>query len=131
MIYTNSLSHPNMFSTVSGKTMLDTAIESINRCIALLIQTSFGELFGFPELGSGLYEVTFDYVNNQYFDTLRNIIVDAITKFESRVITSDNMIRVEFIPETSHIHITVGYELADTNQYNETSIEVGVSVNGK
>ncbi len=131
MIYTNSLSHPNMFSTSSGKTMVDTAIESINRCIALLVQTGFGELFGQPELGSGLYEVTFDYVNNQYFDTLKNIIVDAITKFESRVTTNHDMIHVNVNPENNHIHITIGYSLNETNQYNETSLSVGVNINGQ
>lgn len=129
MIYTNSLSHPNMFSASSGKTMIDTATESINRCIALLIQTGFGELFGNPELGSGLYEVTFDYVNQQYFDTLKNILVDAISKFESRVTTSNDMIRISVDPKNNHIHITVGYTISDSNQYNETSLDIGVNIN--
>lgn len=131
MIYTNSLSHPNMFSASSGKTMIDTATESINRCIALLIQTGFGELFGNPELGSGLYEVTFDYINQQYFDSLKNIIVDAIEKFESRVETSIDMINVETNPENNHIHITIGYMISESNQYNETTVNVGVNVNGQ
>lgn len=130
MIYTNSLSHPNMFSTSSGKTMIDTATESINRCIALLVQTGFGELFGNPELGSGLYEVTFDYVNQQYFDSLKNILVDAITKFESRVTTSSDLITVTADPENNHIHITIGYVISESNQYNETSLNVGVNING-
>ena len=116
-----------MFSASSGKTMIDTATESINRCIALLVQTGFGELFGNPELGSGLYEVTFDYVNQQYFDTLKNILVDAISKFESRVTTTIDMISVENNPENNHIHITIGYTINESNQYNETSLDVGVN----
>lgn len=131
MIYTNSLSHPNMFSTVSGKTMIDTTTESINRCIALLVQTGFGELFGLPELGSGLYEVTFDYVNQQYFDTLKNIIVDAVTKFESRVTVSEDMIKVKVNETNNHISITIGYMISDTDQYNETEVNVGVNINGQ
>ena len=130
MIYTNSLSHPNMFSASSGRTMIDTATESINRCIALLIQTGFGELFGNPELGSGLYEVTFDYVNQQYFDSLKNILVDAISKHEHRVTTTEDMINVENNPENNHIHITIGYMISGTDQYGETSVNVGVDANG-
>ena len=60
MVYTTSISHPNMFSTVTGETIVDTALESINRCISLLILTGFTELFGNPAFGSGIYEAQFE-----------------------------------------------------------------------
>ena len=103
----------------------------ISNPVALLVQTGFGELFGLPELGSGLYEVTFDYVNQQYFDTLKNIIVDAVTKFESRVTISEDMIKVKVNEMNNHISITIGYMISDTDQYNETEVNVGVNINGQ
>lgn len=126
MVYTTSLSHPNMFSTITGKTIVDTALESINRCITLLILTGFTELFGNPEFGSGIYEATFDYVTDSYKDQLKLIISDAVTKFETRVICNRDNIFVEHNPETNHIFIRVGYVIKGSNQYSETIVNMEV-----
>ena len=126
MVYTNSISHPNMFSTVTGKTMIDTALESINRCITLLILSGFTELFGDPAFGSGIYELTFDYVTESYFDQLRLVICDAISKYEHRVTCDREDIYITHDPTTNHVYIRVGYTIKGSNQYSEASINMEV-----
>lgn len=126
MVYSNSLSHPNMFSTVSGRTMVDTAIESINRCISLLILTGITELFGEPEFGSAIYETTFDFVTDAYIDQLKLIISDAIAKFEKRVVCKPEDINARYNNETNNIHITIGYNVKNSQQFVETDFEVEV-----
>lgn len=126
MVYTTSLSHPNMFSAVTGETLIDTALESINRCIALLILTGFTELFGNPAFGSGIYEAQFDYVTEAYKDQLKLIISDAVTQFESRVICERDNVYVTHNPETNHIFIRVGYVIKGSNQYSETIVNMEV-----
>lgn len=126
MVYTTSISHPNMFSTVTGETIVDTALESINRCISLLILTGFTELFGNPAFGSGIYEAQFDYVTDAYKDQLKLIISDAIARFESRVTCDRDNIYVTHNPENNHIFIRVGYTIKGSNQYSETIINMEV-----
>lgn len=127
MIYANSLSHPNMFSTISGKTMVDSGLLSINKCISLLITTGFTELFGMPEFGSGIYEATFDFVTDNYLDTLKLIISDAIKKYEHRVQCDPEDIKATYDETTNHIHITVGYTIVKSGEYSETELSVGVN----
>lgn len=130
MIYTTSLSHPNMFSTISGKTMLDTTFEAINRRIALLVQTAYTELFGYPQFGCGLYETTFDYADEVMYSTLQSMISDSITKFESTIECTREMITVSRDPNTQHIKITIGYRIKNSEQYGSTDLSLGVENNG-
>lgn len=108
--------------------MVDTTLESINRCISLLVLTGFTELFGSPEFGSGLYEATFDHISEAYFEQLKLIISDAITKFESRVICNRENIQVAHNPENNHVYIRIGYTVLGTNQHSETIVSVEAAV---
>ena len=128
MIYTSSISFPNIFSPVSGKTKIDTTFNAINKRLSLLIQTAYMELFGNPEFGCGIYETMFDYANNATFDILRRKIFDSIKKFENTIIVSEDTININFNPLNNHVEIHIGYTIKDTSIKGETSLEMNTDI---
>ena len=125
MVYKSSLSFPNMFSTISGKTMVDTSIEAINRRLSLLILSAYTELFGDPNFGCGIYEITFDYATEVTYQKLKDMIYESITNYESCVETSPDMIQVDFNKENNHIEVTVNYIIVNSNLTGSTRVDLG------
>lgn len=128
MIYTTSLSFPNMFSTISGKTMLDTTFEAINTRLSLLIQSAYLELFGDPNFGCGIYEITFDYAVDATFDLLKKMISESIEKYEPSVYVSMDMIDVSVNKESNHIEITINYIVRDSDMQGQTTMNMNLGV---
>lgn len=127
MIYNTSLSHPYMFSTISGKTMLDTSFEAINRRLKLLLLTGYNEMFMNPNLGCGLYETTFDYADEPTYIVIRDMICDSIDKFEKSIEVTKDMIDISMDNSTNHIKITINYRVRNTDLYGST--DLGFEVN--
>ena len=127
MKYTTSLSFPNVFSTISGRTMLDTAFEAINRRLSLLIQSAYMELFGEPDFGCGIYELTFDYAVEDTFLMLKKMIADSIDKYEPSIIVNRDMIDVYTNRDNNHIEITINYIIRDSDMNGSTTMSLGVS----
>lgn len=127
MKYTTSLSFPNIFSTISGRTMLDTAFEAINRRVSLLVQSAYLELFGEPDFGCGIYELTFDYAIDETFELLGQMISDSIGKYEPSIYVTKDMIDVSVDNNTNHIKITINYIIKDSDMNGHTTIDLGVS----
>ena len=125
MTYKSSLSFPNIFSTISGKTMIDTTIEAINKRLSLLILSAYTELFGDPNFGCGVYEVTFDYAAEITYQRLKDMIYDSITQYESCVETSPDMIHINFDNKTKHIGVTVGYNVVNSTLSGSATMDLG------
>ena len=125
MTYKSSLSFPNIFSTISGKTTIDTTIEAINRRISLLILSAYTELFGDPNFGCGIYEITFDYAAELTYQKLKDMIYDSVTKYESCAETSPDMIHVKFNEKSNHVEVTVGYNVVKSSLSGSTSVDLG------
>lgn len=129
MIYTSSLSFPNMFSTSSGKTRLDTSFDAINNRLSLLLQTAYLELLGNPDFGCGLYETTFDYAIEYTYNNIKDMVVDAIRKYEPSLIVSKDTIDVYSEIGSNVIKITISYQISGSDIYNSTSLTLGVNNN--
>lgn len=128
MAYTSSLSFPNIFSTITGKTMIDTSIEAINKRLSLLVLSAYTELFGDPNFGCGIYEVTFDYAAEITFQRLKDMISDSASLYESCVTISPEMIDVEFNRETNHILVTINYIVRNSGISNSTTVDLGEAI---
>lgn len=128
MAYTSSLKFPNIFSTISGKTIVDTSIEAINRRLGLLVLSAYTELFGDPNFGCGIYEITFDYASEITFQQLKDMISESITIYESTVSCSSDMINVEFNRETNHIFVTINYIVKNSAISNSTTVDLGEAI---
>ena len=128
MIYTTSLSFPNMFSTINGKTMLDTTFEAINTRLSLLMQSAYTELFGDPNFGCGLYEITFDYASEAAFMLLKQVISESIDKYEPSLFVPLDNIVININEENNHIEITIIYIIKDSEISSSTTVQMNLGV---
>lgn len=126
MLYTKSIKHPQMFGLISGKTDLDDNIISINRCLGLLLTSAKGELFGQPDFGSKLYEMLFDQYSQTYEETVKQEIVDTITKYETRISIDTNDITIKQNTDglRNSYSITIHYVVSNSLQENEFNVIV-------
>lgn len=132
MLYPKSISYPKTFNLVSGETNLDTNLVSINACLALLLTTAKNELIGDPDFGCRLYEMLFDQASDPFIDSVKQEIVDEITRFESRVIVTVNDITIEHVDDKdiNAYHITIQYTVKNTQLKSTTDIILEGRVNG-
>lgn len=133
MLYTNSISFPNMFNIESGNTVLDSEILSINRCLGLLLTTAKGELLGDPDFGCDLYKNLFDQYSSEYADVMKDSLVNDILKYESRITLTSTDIKIDnssTVGDRNAYNITISYKLKNSNTYNDFSLtlsEMGVN----
>lgn len=123
MLFTNSVKFPNIFSLSTGQTNTDSQFTSINRCIALILTTAHGELLGDPDFGCGLYEKLFNNYTNEEVDRIKDDIVEALTRYEKRIVITKDDITIESIMEDEHrynIHLT--YVLRNSDVTTDTML---------
>lgn len=75
---------PNIVNLDTGRTELATGQVSISTCLALLLRTSPGELFGDPAFGSRLTEYLFDPNRELLRDIIQDEVYAVVSKYEPR-----------------------------------------------
>lgn len=125
MLFTNSIKFPDVFNLTNGNTNVDTEFTSINRCIGLILTTAKGELLGDPDYGCTLYERLFNGYNEAQVELIKGDIVEALTKYEKRIIISVQDIEIEPIDIEEHkFKIHISYILKNSDIANETFINI-------
>lgn len=122
LVFTNSISHPNEFSLISGKTQLVKEIDSINQSLRLLYTTAKGELFGDPYFGCNLYSFIYDYEGEVLNQMIKDDIIKTASEQETRVNISEKDISIEEVDKT--LRIVIGYQIRYTNYQSEVVILV-------
>lgn len=75
---------PNIVNLDTGKTELVSSQVSISTCLALLLRTSPGELFGDPGFGSRLTEYLFDPNRELLRDVIQDEVYAVVSRYEPR-----------------------------------------------
>jgi phage baseplate assembly protein W len=123
MLFTNSIKFPNIFNLNSGTVDTDTQYTSINRCIALILTTAPGELLGDPNFGCGLYTKLFDTYTPNESEMIKDDIVDALTKYENRIIITKDDITIETSDANTHkYNIHLSYKLKNSDVSGESAL---------
>jgi hypothetical protein len=120
MLYTNSITHPKIFSITNGNTGLDTLSTSINRSISLILLTAKGEVFGNPEFGSDIRKYLFEYITDTTKELIIDEIMNSVSMWEPRIILERNNITIEQDDMTLKIHIS--YTLTNSNIMGNTDV---------
>lgn len=120
MLYTNSITHPKIFSIINGNTGLDTLSTSINRSISLILLTAKGEVFGNPEFGSDIRKYLFEYITDTTKELIIDEIMNSVSMWEPRIILERNNITIEQDDMTLKIHIS--YTLTNSNIMGNTDV---------
>lgn len=133
MLFKKSISYPQVFDSISGRTLLDDEFTSINRCIALILTSAKGELLGSPDFGSRLYELLFDPLVEDTRTNIIDEIVKTLKKYEKRITIDKNDVDVVKDEKKQNSYkITISYKLANSDIENSTILkfEDGEVVNG-
>lgn len=121
-VFTSSITHPNEFSVITGKTQLIKEIPSIEQSIRLLLTTAKGELFGDPAFGCNLYSYLFEYEGKVLNQLIKDDIVETLTRQDSRVSVSEE--DIDIVEEDRFLRITVRYKVRYSNYSSSTTILV-------
>jgi len=116
--FTNSIKHPKEFNIDTGKTDLIKNIESVNQSIGLILLTSKGELYGDPEFGCNLRYLLFEIKNSALEIELKEDIVNALSRYEPRIIVTGDDISIE-----STDHITYSIKINYRMKYSDYESE--------
>ena len=118
----NTFSFPQIINRTTGKIELSQENKSINECLGILLRTRPGELLGDPEYGCNLITRIFQY-NGVIVDTLIiEDILEAVDKYEPRVIITDSDIKI--IKNVDSINIYIQYIIKETGEVNSYNLEV-------
>lgn len=121
-MYQTTFSFPQFIDRSTKAVSLSTNTKSINECLGVLLRTRPGELFGDPEYGCNLINRVFSY-NGIIIDTLlKEDIVNAVSKYEPRVIMTYNDIEIYKTPQV--VHIFIQYQIKDTGEVNQFNLEI-------
>ena len=100
-------------------------VEAINNAIRNILTTSKGSLEGMPEFGSRLNELVFSQIDHITVDLLKNLIKEALDKWEDRIIITD--IIVSSVPEYNRLIASISYRLKDDILNNSYKVSIDLN----
>lgn len=125
MLFTTSIKFPNIFNLTNGNTDTDGEYTSINRCLALMLTTAKGELLGDPDYGCTLYERLFNGYTTTEEQSVKDEIVEAIAKYEKRIIVNNTDISIERDSTNDHLYrIHISYVLRNSDLSSSAYIDI-------
>ena len=117
-----TFSFPQIVNRTSQDVKFSENTQSINECLGLLLRTRPGELLGDPEYGCFLLDRIFRYGGVIIEPLLKEDIIQAIEKYESRITVKNEDITIVF--ENQIVNIYIMYEIKETGQINQYNLEV-------
>lgn len=85
---------------------------AINNAIKNILFTQIGTMPGKPDFGSNIHEVLFNQLDHITADLLKNLIREAIAKWESRILITN--VTVEEVPEYNKLIASIYYMYRDS-----------------
>ena len=117
-----TFSFPQMISRSLRKTQISTKNKSVNECLGILLRTRPGELLGDPNYGCYLIERVFKYQGVIVESLIREDIIQAVTKYEPRVVITPRDITLVTNRQVLQIYIT--YRIKETGEVNTYNLEL-------
>lgn len=118
----STFSFPQIVDRISRDVKFSQNTKSINECLGLLLRTRPGELLGDPEYGCFLLDRIFKYNGVIIEPLLKEDIMQAIDKYEPRIIVRGDDIIIKF--EDQIVNIYIMYEIKETGQINQYNLEI-------
>lgn len=118
---------PQIINRSSKKIELSSNVKSINECLGILLRTRPGELLGDPLWGCNLINRIFQYQGAIIEPLIIEDILQAVSKYEPRIIMSSENIRLTYDATKLQIYIT--YIIKETGEINEYNLEISTQDN--
>ena len=109
-----------------GGFVMSSHINHIEESIVQILSTQFYERVMLPEFGSDIDAQIFDPNEVETHALIRYEIVEALTKYEPRIVIDEDGIEIE--ADGSNIYVTLSYALA--NYTNMGLVRVKVKIGG-
>jgi len=107
-------SFPPAFSRASLAVEMVSDLEDINQSLRILLSTTLGERLMQPMFGTQLWKMVFYGMTNTLINELREMVDQAIVRWEPRIVVEDIAINVD--PEVPGlVNILINYVVSLTN----------------
>lgn len=117
-----------IFNPQTGETEMLTGSASIQACLGTLISTCKGELLGDPDFGTNIKTYLANHKGQALYELVRRDIINAIQKYEKRVIVTSNDISFnESYSDDNIIYLTIQYRNKTNGRVEKTEITINGS----
>ena len=117
-----TFSFPQIINRISGKIELSSNTQSINECLGILLRTRPGEMLGDPDWGCYLIDRVFGYRGVVLAELIKEDILDAVQKYEPRIIMTTDDITI--VNNINNIEIYLQYTIKETGEINNYNMEI-------
>ncbi len=109
---------PPSFSRLTGSVDMAYGVEDIEESLKILLNTSLGERIIYLDYGCNLREKLFEPINRTLLTVIRDMITNAILKYEARIVVDE--INIDSSQRLNGlIEIEIKYTITATNtRYN-------------
>jgi phage baseplate assembly protein W len=107
---------------------IDTTVfdeKALNNAIKNILLTPLGSLPGKPKFGSQLNRLLFELDDDQMRSLSKNYVIDALAKWEKRLMVKD--IQYSVIPEYNKKVMTISYVFTDGNFTNNSKVSFSLA----
>lgn len=101
----------------TGRFLMCGEEEDIRQSVYIILMTKKYERAMLPEFGCNIHDYVFELPDSTFMNLLRNEIVDALTRWEPRIIDIDVTVDLSELHE-GRLLIRVGYVVRATNNPN-------------
>lgn len=121
-MYQSTFSFPQIVDRTTRKIQLSAGNKSINECLGILLRTRPGEMLGDPEWGCNLIDRIFMYNGVLIEELVKEDILNAVAKYEPRIIMySDD---IQLVQDTQTLYIFIQYQIKETGEINQYNMEI-------
>lgn len=121
-MYQKTFSFPQIVDRTTRKIQLSTNTKSINECLGILLRTRPGEMLGDPDWGCNLIDRVFMYNGVLIEQLVKEDILDAVAKYEPRIIMyADD---IQLVQDYQTLYIYIQYEIKETGEINQYNLEI-------
>lgn len=121
-MYQTTFSFPQIVDRTTRKIKLSQNTKSINECLGILLRTRPGEMLGDPEWGCNLIDRVFMYNGVLIQELVKEDILNAVAKYEPRVIMyADD---IQLVQDMQTLFIYIQYEIKETGEINQYNMEI-------
>ena len=114
----------HLYNDFDSVVTFDYDVKAINNAIKNILFTSVGSSPGKPDFGSRISELVFSQMDYITENMLKRLIVEALSKWETRIIIVN--VELESVQEFNRILATITYRLKDDILNNTTSISLNL-----
>lgn len=126
-MFQKTFGFPQIISRTLRKTKISQENKSINENLGILLRTRPGEMLGDPNYGCSLIDRLFRYQGLVVNDLIIEDIIDAVNKYEPRIIMTKN--DISLVPDGNVIRIYLTYTIKETGEVNDYNMEISSNEN--